>query len=207
MSSDSGPGRTIRSDGEEHREGPPDAPRSGQGSPVQSDAPRGFERCNVLLLSFLSFCVIVFGVWVVSAGKRYREEYAQATPSWHVGSTRTVEVTVVTEDRLNLACAADSEIAGLRCGYRRDSQEAGPFDPQTLQPYNTVGNELLLGSGLWSSLDAEQSLPQSRFTVVCTYNIKGVMKSARIRFHQTAPFSPLRKTVTVGTLTDCKIPQ
>jgi hypothetical protein len=183
---------------------PPDSPPPGRATPPRP------ERCNALLLSFLSLFVIGFGVWVVSAGKRYREEYAQATEGWRVGSTRAVELTLVKDDKRNLACASDQAIEELHCGYRRDLQEAGPLspdDPHILHPYNTVGNELLLGAGLWASSDLKEPLPQRRFTVSCNYHIKGVMKSASIRFAPTAAFAPTGKTVTVGTLTDCTLPQ
>jgi hypothetical protein len=163
-----------------------------------------------LILSFLSFVLIGFSVWVVSAGSRYRAEYAQAMEGWRVGSTRVVELTLVKDDKRNLGCAADQVIEGLHCGHRGDLQEAGPASPdnsQILAPYNTVGNELLLGAGLWNSPDMKGPLPDTRFTVTCNYNIKGVMKSAAIRFDHAAAFGPVGKTVTAGTLTDCMIPR
>lgn len=64
----------------------------------QTDAPLRPGRCNVLLVSFLSFVLIVFGLWVVSAGKRYREEYSEGSEGWRVGSSRVVELTLVKED-------------------------------------------------------------------------------------------------------------
>jgi hypothetical protein len=167
-------------------------------------------RCNVLLLSFLSFFVIGFGVWLVSAGSRYRQEYADATQGWRVGTTRGVELTLVRQDKENLACSSNQSLAGLHCGYGSDLHEVGPLapdDPQILQPYNTVGDELLLGAGLWSSPDLKQPLPQERFTVVCNYNIKGVLRSASIRFNPRDRFVPLGKTATFGTLTDCMLPR
>lgn len=210
MSSDSAPpGRAARESGEGRREEPHDAPPSAGPSPARPDARRGLERCNALALSFVSFCLISFGVWVVSAGERYRKEYAQATPGWHVGSTRLVELTLVKEDRQNLACAADREIAGLACRHGGDLREAEPSaldESRTLQPYKTVGGELLLGAGLWSSPDLGRSLPGSRFTVVCNYEVKGIMKSAMIRFDLMGRFSPVGQTVAVGTLTECVLP-
>jgi hypothetical protein len=174
------------------------------------DGPPRPCRCNGLLLSFLSFCLIAFGVWVVSAGKRYREEYAQGqgTEGWSVGSTQSVELTLVRDDRRNLACASDQVTAGLHCAYRRDLHQAGsaaPDNPQILQPYNTVGNELLLGAGLWTASDLKKPLPAARFTVVCNYHIEGVVKSASVRFDPAAPFSPAGKAVTVGALSDCAL--
>lgn len=167
-------------------------------------------RCNPLILSFLSFFIIGFGVWLVSAGARYRSEYAQSMEGWRVGSTRVIELTLVKEDRQNLACAADHTTEGLYCGYRSDGQltQNTPSEAsRLLQPYNTIGNELLLGAGLWLNPDLADPLPSVRFTVVCTYHIKGVMKSAAIRFDPHSTFSPVGKTITVGTLTECTIPR
>jgi hypothetical protein len=176
----------------------------------QLETPSGPGRCNVLILSFLSFFLIGFGVWLASAGKRYREEYAQGLDGWRVGSARSVELTLVKDDKRNLACAADPVIAGLHCGYRHDLQEAGSSssaDPQVLQPVNTTGNELLLGAGLWSSSDLKGTLPPDRFSVICNYQVKGFMRSAAIRFDPTTAFFSLPKTVTVGAFADCVLPR
>ncbi len=183
---------------------------SGSPPPGDVDGPLRPSRCNGLLLSFLSFWLIVFGVWVLSAGKGYREEYAQGqgTEGWSVGSTQSVELTLVREDKRNLACASDQVTAGLHCAFRRDASVAGssgPDDPQILQPYNTVGNELLLGAGLWTSSEMKRPLPAARFTAACNYHLEGVAKSAAIRFDAAAPFIPAGKRVTVGTLSDCAL--
>ncbi|MBN1606034.1 MAG: hypothetical protein JW940_05345 [Polyangiaceae bacterium] len=158
------------------------------------------------MLSFLLFCAVCFVVWVFSAGKRYREEYSQATEGWRVGTSRSVEVTLVQGDKHDLACDSDQDYWGLRCSGQRDLGETGP-DAQTLQPFNTVGHQLFLGAGLWSSLGPDKPLPTGRFSVVCNYNIKGVVKSARIRFSPTARFTRLGTSVTAGTLTDCMVPR
>lgn len=173
----------------------------------QPDRPR---RCSPLLASFLSFLLIGFGVWVVSAGKRYRDEYAQATEGWRIGTTPMVELTLVAEDARNLACASDVVVAGLKCGYRADQHQAAPAateDPDVLLPYNTVANQLLLGAGLWSFPDLKRPLPKGRFSAVCNYHVQGVMKSVAVRFDAGASFGPVRATVAVGTLTDCVIPR
>jgi hypothetical protein len=172
------------------------------------DVPPPPERLNVLVFSLLSFCLIAFGLWLVSAGKSYREAYAEKTEGWRVGSTHTVELTLVREDKSNLGCAADRALAGMHCGYTLDGAPTGPASAersQFLQPYNTIDNTLLLGSGLWNAADLKGTLPEVRFTVTCNYNIKGLAKSASIRFDATAPFTALQKAVTVGTLTDCVI--
>jgi hypothetical protein len=56
-------------------------------------------------------------------------------------------------------------------------------------------------------LDPKQPLPEARFSVVCNYHIKGVVKSARIRFSPTARFTRLTTSITAGTLTDCMVPR
>jgi hypothetical protein len=176
---------------------------------VPADARPRPSRLNALVLSLLSFCLIVFGVWLVSAGKRYRREYAQLTQGWHVGDTRVVELTLVRADKLSLACASDATVAGLHCGYRRDfgAVASSPDDPLVLQPYNTTGGELLLGAGLWTSPELTGPLPPARFTVVCNYHIEGLTNSAAVRFGIGAPFSPVGKTTTIGRLTECVLPR
>lgn len=207
MSSDSDPRELATPPGEQAKnEAEPEAAET---APVTaaSAPPASSLRLNALIFSFLTLWLIVAGVWLVSAGTRYREEYSQSQEGWRIGSTRSVELTVVPEDKTRLGCASDQVIQGLRCGYRRGGADAGAFSPQVLQPLNTVGNELLLGAGLWFSPDLKGKLPPHRFTVVCNYNIKGVMKSAAIRFEPAAAFSPVGRTVTLGTLTDCVIPR
>src|SRR6185295_6635350 len=98
-------------------------------------------RCNELLVSFLSLVLIAFTVWIISGTRRYRAEYAAATLGWQIGSTRAVEISLVGDDKTNLACASDQTIAGLRCGHRSDRGPVGGLSadqPELLQPYNTV---------------------------------------------------------------------
>ncbi|HXJ20510.1 MAG TPA: hypothetical protein VMT03_09775 [Polyangia bacterium] len=176
---------------------------------VPADARPTSPRLNALVLSLLSFCLILFGVWLVSAGKRYRQEYSQVTAGWQVGATRVVELTLVRADKLSLACASDVSVAGLHCGFRRDfgAVAASPDDPLVLQPYNTTGGELLLGAGLWTSPDLKGTLPTARFTVVCNYHIEGLTSSTAVRFGFGAPFSRIGTTATMGRLTDCVLPR
>jgi len=172
------------------------------------DTPPPPDRLNVLVFSLLSFCLIGFGLWLVSAGKSYREAYVNKTQGWRVGSSHSVEITLVKEDKPNLACASDRTLAGLNCEYATDGTpraSASADRSQILQPYNTIDNTLLFGAGLWTSADLQGELPAARFSVTCNYNIRGLAKTASIRFSSTAAFSPLQQAVTVGTLTDCVI--
>lgn len=176
---------------------------------IPSGAEPSPARLNTLVASLLSFCLIVFGVWLVWAGKRYRDEYSNSVDGWRIGSTRSVELTLVRTDKDNLSCASDITIDGLHCAFRRDlaAVSGSADDPRLLQPYNTTSEELLLGAGLWTSPEMQGALPAARFTVVCNYHVQGVMRSAAIRFASAAPFAPVGKIVTAGSLTDCVLPR
>lgn len=166
------------------------------------------ERSNVMVKSFLWLVAIVFGVWVFTAGKSYREAYQQSVEGFRLGGTRMVELTLVASDKQGLACASDKVVEGLHCGYRANSSEAGPVttdDPTMLQPYYTVGGELLLGAGLWASPGVKE-LPGGRFSIVCNFKVVGVSRSVAIRFAPGAAFGAAGKLVPVGTLSECVFP-
>jgi len=181
---------------------------SGESSKARAEPARG--RCNEILVSFLAFVLIGFGVWLFLGGKRYRAEYAGSTQGWRVGTTRAVELTLIREDKRNLACASKHVVAGLRCAFDEEQKPVGSLSadrPEVLQPYATTSGDLLLGAGLWTAEDMKHDLPPKRFSVVCDYDIKGVLKSARIRFDHDAAFNPAGRTVTVGTLKNCLVPR
>jgi hypothetical protein len=163
----------------------------------------------VLLGATSSLLAIGFVLWLAFSWTGYAERYAQANEGWHLGQTRLVEITVVPEDRRALACASDKEPGGLHCGYHTGgapyAQE--PDHKKVLSPFNTIKNELLLGAGFWDNAALSGPLPSGRFSVACNYNVVGVLKSVTLRWGQTAPFTPIERSVTVGTLTDCVIPQ
>jgi hypothetical protein len=152
----------------------------------------------------LPFWLVVFA-WI-----GFRDHYAQQTDGWHVGSTKMLEVTLVREDEKNLACASDRSFAGIHCAFDGNGRPRGPGpeqDSNALQPFYTIGNELFLGSGLWFSRGLRGELPARRFTVVCNYHIKGVLKDVSLRWSTTGPFEPVGLSLAVGTLTDCMMPK
>jgi hypothetical protein len=164
----------------------------------------------VLGRTLCTLILIGFALWLGWSWSGYARRYAQATEGWHVGGTELVELTLIREDVNNLGCAANAVIEGLHCAYRADGQTPNPGAPDDrnlLRPYNTVKNELLLGAGLWSAPALTHPLPPGRFSVVCNFNVRGVVKSAALRFAPTGSFAPLKRSVAVGTLTECVIPQ
>ncbi|MFZ5445842.1 MAG: hypothetical protein ACOZQL_37970 [Myxococcota bacterium] len=166
------------------------------------------EHSNVMVKSFLWLVAISFGVWVFTAGKSYRETWRESVEGFRLGGTRMVEVTLVASDKQGLACASDKVVDELHCGYRANSTEAGPVstdDPKLLQPFYTVGGELILGAGLWLSPGIKE-LPSGRFTVVCNFHVVGVTRAVAIRFAPGANFGNAGKLVPVGTLSECVFP-
>jgi hypothetical protein len=136
--------------------------------------------------------------------------YARSyTPGgWHKGGSQLVELTLIRQDKQNLSCASNVIIDGLHCAFHSNQQR---FDSrggrEILSPYTTVKGELLLGAGLWTAPALQISLPSTRFTVVCNYQVRGVMRSGALRWTPTGRFDPLKQGVAVGALTDCAIPE
>lgn len=163
----------------------------------------------VLLGATSSLLAIGFVLWLAFSWTGYAERYAAANEGWHLGQTRLVEITVVPQDRVALGCASDKVIDGLHCAYAMNGSSRGPEPDhkKVLSPFNTIKNELLLGAGFWDNPALTGPLPQGRFSVACNYSVVGVLKSVSMHWGQTAPFTPVDKSVTVGTLTDCVIPQ
>jgi hypothetical protein len=185
---------------------PPPAPAAPPPVPeIKLDPPK-----NLLLYTLSGFLCIGVALWLILAWAGYKEKYSQQTEGWHLGSTKMLEITLIREDKKNLACASEKTFAGIHCGYHTNSQPwgAGPdTDPNVLQPFNTVKNELFLAAGLWQSPIMAGTLPADRFTVVCNYHVVGVVKAVSLRWSATGSFNPVDQSVAVGKLTDCVIPQ
>lgn len=165
---------------------------------------------NVILYTAFGFFAMGVVLWLLFAWSGYKEKYSQLTEGWHLGGTRMVEITLVREDKKNLACASDKTFGDTHCGYRANGQPFGAngeVDAHTQQPYNTIKNELFLGAGLWASPALPAILPAERFTVVCNYRVVGVAKSVALRWSSTGTFNPVDQSAAIGTLTDCVIPQ
>ena len=172
---------------------------------VKVDPPK-----NLLLYTLSGFLCIGVALWLILAWAGYKEKYSQQTEGWRLGSTKMLEITLIREDKKNLACASEKAFAGVHCGFRSNGQPwgAGPdTDPHVLQPFNTVKNELFLAAGLWQSPILQGTLPVERFTVVCNYHVLGVLKAVSLRWSPTGTFGPVDQSVAVGNLTDCVIPQ
>jgi hypothetical protein len=181
---------------------PPESPAA----PVEAPPPPP----HLLFYTIFGFLCIGVSLWLLFSWTGYKDRYPQQTEGWHLGATRMIEVTLIREDKKNLACASDRGFDGIHCAFHADSLPWGPgpeHDINAMQPYNTVKNELFLASGLWFAPVLQGELPISRFTVVCNYHVKGVLKNVSLRWSSAGTFSPVDQSVAVGALTDCVIPQ
>jgi hypothetical protein len=171
----------------------------------------------------LALFVIGLGVWLLLARTAYRRQYSGTGVAWHRGANNFIEITLVREDNVNLACASDASIQGLTCGFRADRRprqaipatfaEASTFagddgtdDAHLLRPYNTVNGELFLGAGLWESLPRHGRLPDGRFTVNCDLEIVGALHSVALRWTRNGRFEANDRNLAAGVLRNCFIP-
>jgi hypothetical protein len=168
------------------------------------------NEVDVSLRVLLALFAIGFGVWVIFAWLKYDKTAAQTEQGWHKGTKQLIELTLVREDVNKLACASNLTVEGLNCAYLANSQPRVPppaDDAHLLRPYCNVKNDVLLASGLWNSPGMRGPLPSERFTVMCNYDIVGVIKSVSLRWSPTDKFEPAKQSLPVGILTDCVIPQ
>jgi hypothetical protein len=168
------------------------------------------NEVDVSLRVLLALFVIGFGVWVIFTWLKYDKTAAQTEQGWHKGTKQLIELTLVREDANKLACASNLTVEGLNCAYLADTKPRVPApadDAHLLRPYCNVKNDVLLAAGLWDSPGMRGSLPSERFTVVCNYDIVGVIKSVSLRWSPTDKFDAAKQSLPVGILTDCVIPQ
>jgi hypothetical protein len=167
------------------------------------------NEIDVPLRALLALFVIGFGVWLVFTWMKYDKSAAQSEQGWHKGTKQLLELTLVREDAHKLDCASNVTVEGLDCAYDAKTQARVPMPDAAhrLRPYCNVKNEVLLAAGLWDSPGLSGQLPAERFTVVCNYDVVGVVKSVSLRWNPNDKFDPAKQSLPVGTLTDCVIPQ
>jgi hypothetical protein len=138
---------------------------------------------------------------------------AAAPPAnWKEGQLVDVEITVLPEDKDNLACASTLEVAGRHCAFEsatapwsKPSEAGAEEDKHLLKPYATTGKERFLAAGLWSEPSLAAGLPSKRFTVKCKYSVEGKLKGPNIRWGKTGPWRQMGNDWYSGVVTDCKV--
>ncbi len=171
--------------------------------PAESRASQPSRPSCWLMRSIVSLISIGLLAWIGLSWAQYRTN-RRNLGSWQTGEFYRVEVTIVPQDRENLACASSLQVEGLRCGYDAPSSQADVLEANTLRPYSAVTGEVFLGAGLWSDLPAPPDLPRSRFTATCLFQVISAAKPW-LRWTDDGAFQQATKGLPVGRLTDCII--
>lgn len=132
-----------------------------------------------------------------------------AAPQWKEGDSVDVDVTLVSTDRQELACASGTELKGLHCGFESQGKRWSKSDPnddkKTLRPYSTTNGINFLGAGLWTDPGlADGKLPTTRFAVKCKLNVAGKMPRADVRWREGESFNSVTDWFA-GSVSDCKL--
>jgi hypothetical protein len=138
-------------------------------------------------------------------------------PAWKIGEVKDIDITLVTTDHRDLACAMKEEVKGRRCAFEAQNKRAANVgdsrsDSNLLQPYTTVdGNVQLFAAGLWTQpalkakLDKENwDRPSPRFTVKCKLTVEGRSKTAFAQWKPGEGWNPANGWF-VGSVSDCSI--
>jgi hypothetical protein len=198
-------------DDAEEEEAPPPVKAKGARGPGAARAKRPPVRQGGSLgKSVVLFVVIVVGLglgfWVLSRGEPSQQA---AKPKWKTGEVADVEITLVSTDRQDLACASTDEIAGKHCAFEAVgkpwSKGASSDDKTLLKPYTTVDGVQFTAAGLWSDASlGPGKLPPARFSVKCKYKVDGTLHSVGVRWHDGEQFFPNNEWYA-GSVSDCKL--
>jgi hypothetical protein len=173
---------------------------------------RGMSWAAIVLLVVVGVLVVGFGGCVLCLGGAFailgREQPAQPSrPRWSVGQTVDVEVTLVKNDRRDLACASSEEVAGRHCAFEAKgtpwSKGESTDDRKVLRPYVTSERLQLTAAGLWSEPAlAPEKLPATRFRARCKYEVEGTLGDLGVRWEEGGQWFPNHKWYA-GSLSGC----
>lgn len=132
-----------------------------------------------------------------------------AAPQWKEGDSVDVDITLVSTDKQELACASGTELKGLHCGFESQGKRWTKGDPnddkKTLRPYSTTNGINLFAAGLWSDPAlSDGKLPTTRFAVKCKFSVAGKMPRADVRWREGEGWTSVPDWFT-GTVSDCKV--
>lgn len=155
----------------------------------------------VMVVGGLSLLMVVLGA--------ERGGGPAAPPKWNDGQTVEVDITLVSTDRTNLACASGTDIKGLHCGFESPNKRWTKGDPnddkKTLRPYSTTNSINMLAAGVWSEPILEPSkVPDTRFSIKCKFTVAGKMPRADVRWKEGEGWNNVTDWYT-GHVSDCKM--
>lgn len=140
------------------------------------------------------------------------------SPKWKEGQVVDVEITLVTTDHNNLACAMADEIDGRYCAFtERNKATTKPSDPRkvdkVLQPYTTIDRVQFMAAGLWMQPELQAKLekenwdrPSPRFSVRCKFHVQGKSKNAYVQWKAGEAWYPASNWYA-GFVDNCHIVQ
>ena len=179
-------------------------------APLVKGRPVPVRKGGSLGKSMILFVVIVAGLAAAFALLGQESSTGPAAPKWKVGESPDLELTLVADDKKNLACATPDEIGGAHCAFE---DKAKPWskgdsadDKKLLKPYTTVDHVQILAAGVWSDPALAGALPTTRFSVKCKYKVEGKMKAASIRWASDGPWYD-SKDLYSGSISGCKLVQ
>jgi len=195
----------------------PDAAKPGAAKPgVAKRAPAPLAKAQParkggsLGKSMVLFVIIVGGLAAGFALLGNESSTGPAAPKWKTGETADIDITLVADDKKNLACAAPDEIGGAHCAFEAQakpwSKGDSADDKKLLKPYTTVDHVQVLASGLWTDPALTGTLPAARFSVKCKYKVEGKVKATSIRWASDGPWYD-SKDVYTGSISGCKLAQ
>ncbi len=130
-----------------------------------------------------------------------------AAPKWKVGQEANVEITVVPNDRVELACASTTDIAGRKCEFETQVK-ANPKqedDTKLLKPYTTTDQVQFLAAGLWAEPALKANMPTTRFSVKCKLKVEGKVAKPGIRWNSEGPWYPQTNDWYAGVVSGCSV--
>jgi hypothetical protein len=126
-----------------------------------------------------------------------------------IGAIVSAPITLVTSDKNDLACAANVEVSGNRCGFTEAGAPLIGFDSRRiLAPYRTTSGDLFLIAGLFDLPTVSERYTQDppdgrnrdslrRFIANCAVKLVG-QADYKLRWLQAAPFDgPVNSWVAV----------
>lgn len=126
-------------------------------------------------------------------------------PKWKVGQEVDVKLPLVADDKRNLVCASEDEVAERHCAFESKEKawrSSETDDTKLLKPYTTSDHVQFLAAGLWAEPVLRGTLPAIRFTVRCKLIVEGTTSKAAIRWASDGPWYPSNK-LPVGLLKNC----
>lgn len=179
-------------------------------APLAKGRPAATRKGGSLGKSMILFVIIVGGLAAAFAWFGTESSSGPAAPKWKVGDTADLELTLVADDKKNLACSSGDDVVGAHCAFE---DKAKPWskgdnadDKKVLKPYTTTDHVQILAAGLWSDPAMTGTLPAVRFSVKCKYKVEGKMKAASIRWASDGPWYDSKDLYT-GSISGCKLVQ